>query len=221
MNFKKIITGGIILANLAMPVCAKMYEKGMKTAMEMQYKVDLVGNFSGKEIKKISSVMQNIKEKIDRKKNGIEQITIENIDSHDERLHEDIYASATIEPKTNTILMSNKAIKGKAFGKNPLADYEGLLGHEIGHLIYDKCDQKQIFSDFWDLNVKYRAFSKKSEIPEGYVSAYPSIRPFMTRTNEDFADTFSYWANGRNYADNDETVLKKIEKIKGYLKNDN
>jgi len=98
-----------------------------------------------------------------------------------------------------------------------LADYIGLLGHEIGHLVYDKCDKDKIFNDFWKLNIR-RDCSKEGEIPDGYVTAYPLIRPFFTRANEDFADIFSYWTNKRHYADNDKIVQEKIDAVKRHTK---
>jgi len=213
---KKILAGGMIILNLASPICAKIYNPGLETKMEQKYNVDLIGNFSDREIGKISNVMKNIGEKIDRKKNGIEKIAIENVGSQDERLwDEDDYASATIDTETNTILMSTAAINGKPFDRNPLADYEGLLGHETGHLIYPKYAD-EIFDKFWDFNIKMNRY-KESKIPDGYVTAHPMERPFFGRANEDFADIFSYWINGRSYANKDEIVQKKLEKIKGYL----
>jgi len=218
MTFKKAVAVGTILANMVVPLCAKNYEAGLETEIENKYHVDLIGDFQKKEVKNIDEVMKTIDSMIDRKENGIEEITLANVDAHDERLRDgDGYASATVADGS-IIYMSTAAIYGKAFDKNPLADYKGLLAHEIGHLIYEHLDKEKIFSDFIEFNWK-RDLKKESAVPDGYVTAHPLERDFIwVRDNEDVADDFSYIINKKHYADKDPVVQKKMNAVKGYLK---
>jgi hypothetical protein len=238
MTFNKITAIGTVLFNLAMPVCAKMYNPGLETRMEQKYNVDLVGNFCDKELKKISKVMKSIDDKIDRKKAGIETFTIENVEYLKEKMMEEDrkaaeeegyvfeadltqYADAEAKPEKNLIRIDSRAINDKINQKkntpeSRLMGYDYMLPHEIGHLVYDK-HSKKIFFKFWDYNI-HRDSDKKGELPDGYVTPYPIQRVFFVRTNEDFADIFSYWINNKHYADNDSIVQKKIDAVKGYTR---
>lgn len=207
MVFKKLISIGTILTCLAGGAYAKNYDSGIETQIEKKHNIDLIGDFSKKEIKNISKVIGAIEKNVDRKSNGIGYFTIRNIDSHNEKLGDgDVgYANAVAEADINTIFMSTSAINGRKFKQNPLANYKGLLAHEIGHLIFPEYS-KEIEDVFWDLNRL-----PKSKVTDGYVTEHPLNRPFFHRLNEDFADIFSYMINRKKYANNDSIVQKKIK----------
>lgn len=211
MNIKKTIATWIILAGLSGFSYAENYTSGLETKFEKKHSIDLVGDFSKKEIKSISKVMKAVGKNINRKDSGIEYFTIKNVNCHDEKLGNDEvgYAGAVTESETNTIFMSTAAINKIEFEGDILSGYKGLLSHEIGHLIYPRYS-KEIDGKFWELN----RTPGKSKITEGYITDYPLTRPFFARTNEDFADIFSYIINKKHYADRDKIVQEKIKFVR-------
>jgi len=207
MSFKKTIAGGLILASLAMPSYSKMYEKGMKTAKEKQYSVDLIGEFSDKEAGKISGIMKNLEEKIDRKKAGIESMTMR------KRWAPEGYLA--LAESNNTILINKDILK-----KVGIENYSDIFNHEIGHLIWRNNEEKYYnkWSHFYILSDEENEYNPLNlpgcELKRGYVSEYPFTYKKGDLLNEDFAETARYFLNNMKYADKDKIVQEKIKVIK-------
>jgi len=142
---------GTIIAGLASNPYAKNYETGMKTALEKQYNVDMIGNFCEAEEKSIEDVLKNIDEKVDRKKSGIEHFTLKNV--HEFSKTEQV--SARADGEKNTIYVDDNYASNSISDNvlNPLG-HKGLIAHEIFHLIYhNHPKQKEIFNTFLDFDV--------------------------------------------------------------------
>jgi len=192
-----------ILSGLTSPTYAKMYNPGLETSMEKKYNLDLIGDFSGKEVEKIGYVMDKVDEKIDRKEKRIKYFTIKKTKDL-KCMGKDCDGAACLTEKT--IELRDNIKENYLLDKYSLPQFKKTLAHEIGHLVYNGLllSNDEIFNEPW----KNPFISNKA----GFISDYAK-----TGDSEDFAETFSEWISNENYNSKNKAVKEKINFLKEFV----